>query len=359
MPLVKREPLLARAGHVLGQGRAVAAGLLVGPLAGHEGRHVDLVDEGDGRERIGDFGVVVVVFFDLLQQVDRLGMQGLVGGAGLVAFLDALVGPFLARARAGRFGVMDPLFGPFEREPGVEDAARIQRRLGVVDHRQRRDRGQVRRLGGGGEELADPAVGDPHHPDLIVQGPGLVRDRLDDVIAVEALQRLEEIEGAARAAGAAHIDVDDREAHQVREDRDPALRPGRIGVPIARVLDQRRRRPTRQRRQFDPGEGVRHVLRRVDVNRQLGPVAGRQVAVPARGDRLAVDAGAGRRRLRRQDLERRRFRAVSRQADGVAAARGDVAEEDAAEFVGASLLATSTPPRSKSDTWAPGVRPVA
>ena len=165
------EPFAVRAAEVLGEVRAVPAGLLVGPLAGHEGRHVDLVDEGDRREGVGDCRVVVVVFFDLFEEVDRFRVQGLVGGAGLIAFLDAFVGPFLAGGRRRRFGVVDPLLRPFEREPGVENAARIERRLGVVDHRERRDRGQVRRLGGGREELADPAVGDPHHPDFVVQRP--------------------------------------------------------------------------------------------------------------------------------------------------------------------------------------------
>jgi hypothetical protein len=320
---------------VLDEGRAVAAGLLVGPLAGHEGRHVDLVDEGDRRERIGDLGHVVVVFFDLAEEVYGLGVQGLIGRADLVALLDAFVGPSLTRGRGRRFGVLDPFFRPLEREPGVEDAAGVQRRLGVVDHRQRRDRCQVRRLGGRGEELADPAVGDPHHPDFVVQDPGLVRDRLDDVIAVEVLQRLEEVEGAARAPRAAHVDVDHREPHQVGEERDPALRPGRVGVPVARVLDQGRRRTARQRRQLDPGKDFRHVLRRMDVDRQLGPVARGQVPVPARRDRLAVEVGAGRRGLGRQHLQRSRFRPFGSETDAIAAPRSDVAKQGPAEVVGA------------------------
>ena len=93
-----------------------------------------------------------------------------------------------------------------------------------------------------------------------------------DVVAVEALQRLEEVERAARAAGAAHVDVDDREAHQVGEDRDAALRAGRVGVAVARVLDQRRRRAGRDLREADADrEGVRHVLRRMDVDASLVP----------------------------------------------------------------------------------------
>ena len=60
VPLVKANHL-RRAGEVLGQVGAVPARLLVGPLAGHEGRHVDPVHEGDRRERVGDLGPVVAV----------------------------------------------------------------------------------------------------------------------------------------------------------------------------------------------------------------------------------------------------------------------------------------------------------
>ena len=52
-------------------------------------------------------------------------------------------------------------------------------------------------------------------PDPVVQHPGLAGDGLDHVVAVEALQRLEVVIRAARAAGAAHVDVDDREPEQV------------------------------------------------------------------------------------------------------------------------------------------------
>ena len=221
----------------------MTARLLVRELAGHVHRHLDLLDERDRRERVGHRGLVVVVGPDLGQQVRRLAVEDLVGLAGLVALLDPLVGPALPAVGRRRLGVVDPLLGPVHGESRVEDAARIEGRLGGVEHRERRDRGQARRIRLRGEELADPAVGDAHHPHLVVQDPRLARDRLDHVVAVEALQRLEEVEGAARAAGAAHVHVDDREAHQVGEDRDPALRPGRIGVAVAGVLDQGRRRP--------------------------------------------------------------------------------------------------------------------
>ena len=158
-------------------------------------------------------------------------------------------------------------------------------------------------------------------------------DRLNDVIAVEVLQRLEEIIGAARAASATHVDVDNREAHQVGQDRDPTFGPGRVRVSVARILDQGRRRATRQRRQFDTRQHVGHVLRRVDIDRQLGPVARGQVAVSTRRDRLFVDVGAGRRGLGRENPQGSRLRAPG--DDPVAVSRRDVAKEDPAEVIGA------------------------
>ena len=209
--------------------RAVAAGLLVRPLAGHERRDVELVDEGGRRERVGDLRDVVVVVADLRLQVRLLGMEGLVRLADLIVVVDdPVLGVGLAAEvvrvrgrvrirRRHRLRLVLPLIGPGDGEAGVELAAGVEGRLRLVDHRERRERGQVRGLGLAGEELADAAVGDAEHPDLAVRDPGLVRHRLDHVVAVEALGRLEEVEGAAGAAGAAHVDVDDGEAHQVGE----------------------------------------------------------------------------------------------------------------------------------------------
>ena len=108
-----------------------------------------------GVQRIGDRGHVVRVGADLGDQVRRLAVQDLVGLAGLIPVLDPLQRPRLAAGLRCRHGVVGALLAPAEREPGVEDAAGVQRRGGVVDHRQRRDRGQVRRVGGGHEQLAD------------------------------------------------------------------------------------------------------------------------------------------------------------------------------------------------------------
>ena len=164
--------------------------------------------------------------------------------------------------------------------PGIE-----RRRRGVEDRQRRDGREAAAGWSCGREQLADPAVGDAHHPDLVVPHPRLAGDRLDHVVAVEALQRLEEVEGATRAAGAAHVHVDDREAHQVREDRDAAGRSGRVGVPVARVLDQRRVR--RQRNAGPLGIGrarreaglARRARRRVHVDGELRAVTGGEVRV--------------------------------------------------------------------------------
>ena len=156
------------------------------------------------------------------------------------------------------------------------------------------------------------AVGDAHHPDLVVLHPGLIRDRLDHVVPVEALQRLEEVERATRAAGPAHVHVDDREAHQVRQDRDAVVRTSRVGVPVTRVFDQRRVRRSeigaarKRRARWQPGLAGR-TRRRVHVDGELRAVAGGQVPVAAVGDRLVVDVRIPRRRVLGVHRERAGF----------------------------------------------------
>ena len=105
--------------------------------------------------------------------------------------LYALVRPGLTGVRAGRLGIVLAVAGPGNRESGVGNPARVKRRFGRIQGRQRRDRLQRRGIQLGGEELADRAVGDAHHPDLVTEDPRLVRDRLDHVVAVEVLELLE------------------------------------------------------------------------------------------------------------------------------------------------------------------------
>ena len=267
------------------------------------------MDERDRRQRIGDLGHVVAVALDLREQVDRLGVQRLVRLAGLVALADPLERPRLAARRARRLRVVDAVLRPAQCEAGVEDPARVERRRRAVDHRQRRDRGEAGRLRGGDEELADAAVAHPDHARLPLD-PGLPRDGLDHVVAVEPLQRLEVVERAAAAAGPAHVDVDDRVAEQVGDLADRALPAVRVGVAVAGVLDQR---------------GVRaRAARQADVDRELRPVARAQVAVAAGGDPLRVALRARRRRPVREHAD-----ALAR--DAVAATRRHPAEHGAAE----------------------------
>ena len=117
-------------------------------------------------------------------------------------------------------------------------------------------------------------------PGAVVQHPRLVGDRLDDVVPVEALQRLEVVIRPARAAGAPHVDVDDREAEQVGHRGDTAVGALGVGVAVAGVLDQGRVRAA--------------AAGKVHVDGQPDAVAHRDVAVTAGRDALVVDPGARR-----------------------------------------------------------------
>ena len=154
-------------------------------------------------------------------------------------------------------------------------------------------------------------------PDLVVQHPRLAGDGLDHVVAVEALQRLEEVERAAGAAGAAHVDVDDREAEQVGDRADRALAAARVGVAVARVLDQGRVGPRRWRRAG--GRRSPAWSRRAwsgSRSRRWG-CAGRRACVLGGAERSGrTPSGRGgrpgsRRRRRRRGTARRRARPLA------------------------------------------------
>ena len=91
-PLVKVNHFWFVPVKMLGEIRAVPAGLLVLPLAGHEHRHLDLVDKGDRVEGSATLRHVVGVGPDLRRQVGGLAVKDLVGLAGLIALLDLLLG---------------------------------------------------------------------------------------------------------------------------------------------------------------------------------------------------------------------------------------------------------------------------
>ena len=162
---------------------------------------------------------------------------------------------------------------PRQREPVVEDAARPQRAAARIgDHRQRRDRGEVRRPHRRGEELRDARVRDADHADLAVRDPRLRGDRFDDVVAVGPLQRLEELERAARTAGAADVDADGCEPERGRDQR-ARLRRVRVRRRVPGVLDDGRVRTLVGR------------ARQRDVHRQQGAVTRLEISVPG-ADRL-------------------------------------------------------------------------
>ena len=128
----------------------------------------------------------------------------------------------------------------------------------------------------------------------------------DHVVRIEVLERFEIVERSARASRPAHVHVDDRETHEIRELGQAAFRTRRVRVAVARVFDQRR-------------VGTRACRRRkVDVDRQLGAVARGQVRVAAVGDPLVEDAGIPGFGGLRVDGDRAGFFAVGCEPDPVA-----------------------------------------
>ena len=190
----------------------MGAGLFVLPGARQEDRDVDLVHEERRVQRVGDLGLVIFVV-GAHEGIHGLAVELLVVGAGRDALRrldrDLIELPSLS---VGRRLIKNGL-GPIEREPVVEDAAGGEcrcRRAGDD-----RERGDCRESGGLGlrrEELADARVGEASHADVVVEHPLLVCDGFDDVVAIEYLEGLEEVVGAAGTAGASHVDAHGCEA---------------------------------------------------------------------------------------------------------------------------------------------------
>ena len=181
----------------------------------------------------------------------RLTVEGLVGQAGRRGTagggqfgVDLVVDPRLAdlRHRGGRqrrpggrrrscgrrLGVVDPLADPAGGEPVVVDAAGVAGGEQVVGRAHRRDGRQPGRVGARGGQLGQPRVADADHADLVVGHPVLVGHDLDGVVGVVVGRVAEEVEGAARAAGAAHLEADRGEAGQ----------PGQHGAHVGRAVGQ-------------------------------------------------------------------------------------------------------------------------
>ncbi len=197
----------------------------------------------------------------------------------------------------------------------------------------------------GHEQLGDARIGQSRHAHLVALDPVLRRHRLDHVVAVEQLQRLEEVVGAAGTAGSAHVHAHRGVAHQGRDQcagirrriaqhRQGAAQRGVVangltgsGGIVAGVIHDR---------------GVRSLFRRTgqrDVSRELGTVAHRDV-VRARHQGLRIVEVLA--RFAAVDAHHRvrpglfRGRSVDG-LDEVAAARRDVTEHQAAPFVRGAL----------------------
>ena len=160
----------------------------------------------------------------------------------------------------------------------------------------------------------------PARPTLRALDPRLRGGRLDGVVAVVGGRQVEQAERPARAARAAHLDADDGEVQQRRDDRaddgrgrgrERVARPGRAGQRaddradqvvrrgglVAGVLDQRRERAV----------GERLAGRQADGHRDLDAVAHLHVVeallqldLLVEGRRRVVAGGEDGERLRRR-----------------------------------------------------------
>ena len=192
--------------------------LLVLERSDHEDGHLDVRGPYRRRARVEQCRRPAEVRAD--ERVEALGlqMQALVGQARRVARGDLGRRPRLTSSGC-RAGVRHALGHPAGGEAVVVDPARVAGRVEVVGGAERRDGRQVRRVRAGHHQLGEPRIGDPHHPDLVVEDPGLRAHGLDDVVAVVVRGQAEQVERAAGAAGAAHLDADGDEAQQRRDDR--------------------------------------------------------------------------------------------------------------------------------------------
>ena len=139
-----------------------------------------------------------------------------------------------------RLGLVLALRRPTLCEPAVVDAARSQRAAsGVGDDRQRPGGGEVRRLLAPRRTAARSRDTRCRPCRPTVLDPRLRGDRLDHVVAVGRLQRLEELERPTRASRAADVHADGRGTERTGDQR---ARLRRRGIPRAssRNIDDRR-----------------------------------------------------------------------------------------------------------------------
>ena len=153
---------------------------------------------------------------DLAVHVGTLEPEVLVGLAGRVAVGDPLPAPSPTPTVARR------LDGPRPRAPRTRCSGS---RPGTRRRTCRRatDSGVIAARCGGRvaatQSWREGGVRDPDHADLAVRDPRLRGDGLDHVVAVERLERLEVVERAARAPGAAEVHADGRVSEDLRDAR--------------------------------------------------------------------------------------------------------------------------------------------
>ncbi len=312
--------------------------------------------------RAGEAGVVGLVVQRLVLQTGRRRPRGVGGELGV----DLVVGPGLPdvgdRGRralrdgvvvidGGGLGVVDARVDPTGGEPVVVDAAGVPGREEVVGRAHGRDGRQIRRVGAGGRELGEARVADADHADLVVGDPRLVGDDLHRVVRVVVRRVTEEVEGASRAAGPAHLEADRGEAGEAGDDGPDvggAVRQ-EIGVPTGRgragdaedAVDQRGdgvRRPggvvarVLHHRGAGAGRRTGDAVGITHRGRQLDAVTHRDVVEPLVHRLVRVEGRIGRGVVaRRQDGERRALLARGVIEPPVARPRLQVADDERAE----------------------------
>jgi len=328
----------------------VTAGLLVLELADEEDRDACALEPRSWRALAEDARIAERRALLQGERVLRLQTQQLVARAVLVAAAHQLARVGLAAVGCG-LGVALTLLHPALREPRVEDPARVAGAfVEVIGHRQRRDRGEVRRTGTGHEQLADARERDPDHADLAALDPRLGGHGLDRVVAVVGGGQIEEVEVAARAAGAAHLHADGGEAKERRDHRSDRRRRGRgervvhpagaTGQRAGQRAEQVVRRCHLVAGVLDHGRegtvGERLAGRETDGHRELDAVAHAHVvetlvqADPPVEGRRRVVAGT-------QYAQRHRARRAPWSANYAIAPWREFAEDEAAEVVGPPL----------------------
>ena len=324
------------------EGGPLRSDLLVLERAGQEDGHLYVRGPRGRRARVEQRGRTTEVRADERLEALGLQMELLVGQAGLVAGGDLGRRPRLPPAGC-RAGVCCALGHPAGGEAVVVDPAGIPGGVEVVGRAERRNGRQVRRVGSRHHQLGETRVGDPDHPHLVVEHPGLCADRLHHVVAVVVRRETEEVERTAGTSGAAHLHADRGEAEQGCHDRaDNGRGVGQQGIARRGVTLQRVNEAVR------PCHVVAGVLDHGGKRTVGQRLAGREAHGGGQQDAVAhahvVESGVEllsgverRGRCRRRGQHRKGGRAASARVrtlrEAVAGSRCQAADDEAAESV--------------------------